>query len=448
LACNHRYLKNPGTQIRYCRHFSLHLIIQIPDKPLIMKYHLSSLLSLFVFVLFVGCEKDEPIPSAGSESVVYDVTYTDHTVLIDSMDVIQSLVRIDSADHIYFFESSNPKVAGLEVDDILLIYGVALRRVTGITQSGGETMVETGYATLNEAIRDGEISWNREISFQEGVIPEVQMQGKDIKLKSATANGFEFEFPYGDFTYRIKFSFTDKKAEVEFEISKDLAGPVKAKFLTKGSIENFYSSTEMKFQNSKLTSFGQKNPGMQGELILNLTVAGSGRDVVTFDFPVVLLKFPMMVGPIPVTINVKVLFVFNCSVPVDGSSQVEVKFTYNSTTGIKYNGTTVSADASMGKQSMDKNIAQTGASSAIAANFGLAFPRLEVGVFEDVIVPWIHTAFLIGGDYTFNPACQQAKSQFIGACGLNLSFLGFSYNANTVLWQEEKVLMQSGDCPQ
>lgn len=411
-----------------------------------MKHHRLSLLSVLVFFLFGGCEKDDPIPPASNESIVYDVTYTDNTVFIDNLDV-QSLVRIDTADYIYYFKSSNPKITELEVNDILLIYGVALRRVTGITRSGGETRVETGYATLNEAIRDGEISWNKEISFKDGVIPDVQMQGQSIELKSATADGFEFEFPYGDFTYRIKFFFTDKKADVEFEISKDLVGSVTAKFLTKGYIENFYSNTEMKFENSKLTEFGQKNPGMQGELILNLTVAGSGKDGITFDFPVVLLKFPMMVGPIPVTINVKVLFVFNCSVPVDGSSQIEVKFTYNSTTGIKYNGTTVSTDASMGDQSMDKNLAHTGASSAIAASFGLAFPRIEIGVFEDLIVPWIHTAFLIGGDYTFNPACQQAKSQFIGACGLNLSFLGFGYNANTVLWQEEKVLLQSGDCP-
>ena len=412
-----------------------------------MKHHLWSLVLLIIFFLFGGCEKDDPILPAGTESIVYDVSYTDHTVFIDSLDV-QSLVRIDEADHIYYFESSDPKIAKLEVNDILLIYGVALRRVTGITQSGGETRVETGYATLNEAIRDGEISWNKEISFQDGVLPDVQMKGQKIEMKSATADGFEFEFPYGDFTYRVKFSFTDKKADVEFEISKDLAGPVNAKFLAKGSIGNFYSSTDMKFKNSKLTKFGQENPGLQGDLLLNLTVAGSGRDVITFDFPVVLLKFPMMAGPIPVTINMKVLFVFNCSVPVDGSSQIEVKFNYNSTTGIQYNGTSVSANASMGDQSMDKNIAQTGASTAIAANFGLAFPRLEIGVFEDVIVPYIQTAFLIGGDYTFNPACQQAKSQFIGACGLNLSFLGFSYNANTVLWQEEKILLQSGDCPQ
>lgn len=423
--------------------YSLSLI----NQSQIMKTHLWSPVLLIIFFLFGGCEKEDPIPPVSNESLVYDVLYTDNTVYIDSLGA-QSLVRIEKASHIYYFESSDPNIAELEVNDILLIHGVALRRVTGLTQSGGETRVETAYATLNEAIRDGTISWNKEISFQDGIFPEVQMKGQAMELKSATSDGFEFEFPYGDFTYRIKFSFTDKKVDVEFEISKDLAGPVTAKFLAKGSIENFYSSTEMKFRNSNLTQFGHENPHMKGELLLNLTVAGSGRDLVTLDFPVVLLKFPMTVGPIPVTINVKVLFVFNCSVPVDGSSQIEVKFNYNSATGIKYNGTNVSANASMGDHSMDKNLAQTGASTAIGANFGLAFPRLEIGVFEDVIVPYIQTAFLIGGDYTFNPACQQAKSQFIGACGLNLSFLGLSYNANTVLWQEEKVLLQTAECPQ
>jgi hypothetical protein len=156
-----------------------------------------------------------------------------------------------------------------------------------------------------------------------------------------------------------------------------------------------------------------------------------------------------MVGPILVMINVKVLFVVNCVVPMDGSAQVDVKFTYNSTAGIKYDGTEVSADASMGDQSMDKNVAQTGASSAIGVNFGLAFPRLEIGIFDEVIVPYIQTAFLIGGDYTFGThPCQQAKSQFIGACGVDFSFLGFEYSANKTLWQKEKVLLKSGDCPE
>jgi hypothetical protein len=34
----------------------------------------------------------------------------------------------------------------------------------------------------------------------------------------------------------------------------------------------------------------------QGELTLNLTVAGSGREEKTFDFPVVLRKYPVTVS--------------------------------------------------------------------------------------------------------------------------------------------------------
>ncbi len=414
-----------------------------------MKYINLSLAAVFVFLLFNTCEKDdnESQPSDNQENLVYDVTLTDNTVFIDSLQV-SSLVKVDTADYIYYFTGSDPKITNLQVDDILFIYGLALRRVTDITYIGDTTRVETGYATLNEAIRDGEISWNKEINFSKGVIPVVQMKGENIPYKSTGSDDFEFEFKYGDYKYRIKFTFNDTAANVEFEITKELAKAVTAKFLATGSIENFYSKTEMKFTDSKLTEFGQKNSNISGNLTLKLIVAGSGRDNIAFDFPVVLLKFPMIVGGMPVIINVKVLFVINCVVPVDGSSQVEVKFTYNSTTGIKYEGTQVSADASIGERDMEEGrTPQTGASSAIGANFGLAFPRLEIGMFGEKVVPWIQTAFLIGGDYTFTPPCQQARSQFIGACGIDFSFYGLGLKVEKTLWKEEKVLLQTAECP-
>lgn len=411
-----------------------------------MKYSKLFLVSILILLLFNTCKKDNPVTPTNNDRTVYDVTLTDNTVYVDSL-AVESITRIDTADYIYYFESNAPAITDLQVDNILLIHGFALRRVTNITQIGNETRVETGYATLNEAIRDGEISWNKEIRFNEGVIPIVDMNGEPIQYKSATANGYEFEFKYGDYTYKIKFAFSETRADVEFEISKNLVNPIKAKFTAKGFIEKFYSNTEMQFENSTLTRFNQKNENMKGELILNLTVAGSGRDEITFKLPVVLLKFPILVGSIPASINLKVLFVINCVVPVDGSSQVEARFSYNSTTGIKYDGLNVSADASIGEQNQEKHIAQTGASTAIGANFGLAFPRLEIAVFDDNIVPWIQTAFLIGGDFTFTPPCQQAKSMFIGACGVDLSFLGFSYSADHTFWQEEKVLLQTAECP-
>jgi hypothetical protein len=411
------------------------------------KVSLFCLISI-LFFLVVSCgdnSTDAGDPPLKNDSTYYDVTYTDNTILIDGA-ALSSIVDVDTANYVYTFMANEPKLANVKTGDILLIHGLALRKVSVVNELGDNIEIETEYATLNEAIKDGTISWNKQIDFKKGVVPSVMMKG-NLQTPRVTADGFDFEFKYGEFTYHIVFSFAETKADITFEITKDVVKNVTAKFTAKGKIEQFNSETNMEYQNQELMRFGQKNTNMKGDLTLNLTVAGSGRDNITFDFPVVLLKYPVLVGPIPVFINVKVLFVLNCVVPVDGSSQVEVKFSYNSVTGIKYENGTVSADASMGDQNMDKNKAQTGASSAIGANFGLAFPRLEIGVFDEVIVPWIQTAFLIGGDYTFTPPCQQARSQFIGACGLDLSFLGFGYSANKTLWQMEKILMKSGDCP-
>ncbi|MCX6225429.1 MAG: hypothetical protein NTV01_11890 [Bacteroidia bacterium] len=86
------------------------------------------LLSVIAILLCTTCSKDDPGTPSGNVSNVFDVTFTDQTVYIDST-VVKSLIRMDTADYIYYFKSSEPKIANLKADDILLIHGLALRRV-------------------------------------------------------------------------------------------------------------------------------------------------------------------------------------------------------------------------------------------------------------------------------------------------------------------------------
>ncbi len=214
-------------------------------------------------------------------------------------------------------------------------------------------------------------------------------------------------------------------------------------------MDNFFSTTEMEFANGKLKKFRQMNTDMKGDLTIGLKVEESGRDNVSYELPAILFQYPALIGPIPVFINVYALFVVNCSVGEAGSSDVEVGFSYQSTTGIKFNGSTVTADATMGDPIMVRNQAETvAAGEATAANFGFAFPRIEIRMYDQAIMPWIQTAFLIGGDFSLYPVCQQARSQYLGACYLDLTFLGLEYSQATTLWQEETMLLQSGSCEQ
>jgi hypothetical protein len=167
---------------------------------------------------------------------------------------------------------------------------------------------------------------------------------------------------------------------------------------------------------------------------------------VNIELPFVLLKYPFMLGPIPVIINVKLQFVAALEVPFDGSSWVKVNFKYDSDIGFKYDGVDVGAAGRLGDYNFGKEQAQTGASSGIVANFGVGFPRVELEMAGEHVVPWAQTAFLIEGNFTpVFPALQQAKAAFIGAVGINLEFFGFGWDGSLTLFQEEQVIYEAGE---
>lgn len=403
-------------------------------------------------ILFLpACEKYNERDGYGDnpsqdDEFVFDVDWTPGTVYFDE-DALSDLQQVDTADYRYYFDESNAEASELLTGDVLVIHGLALRKVTSVNTVNSQIVVETEYATLNEAISDGTVSWDYGVNFTPDLQPEMSIDGQNHQFKRTTDDSFSISTKIGDFDYKITMKFNGNKADVTQEIEKTVGDAVKVKFACEGVIEAFRTTNKIVYKNSELTEYAYGNKGLKGELTVSLTAAGSGSDKISFEFPTTLISFPFMVGPIPVKVNVKVFFVAEAVVPPEGSSQVSAKFTYNSGTGIKYSlGGDVQANGDAGSYTIKKKKAQTGAASAIGINFGLGFPRLEVGIFGSLLVPWVHTAFLIGGDFTFTPACQQAKAAYIGACGYDFGILGYEKKGIKNLWNIEEILLQSGDC--
>lgn len=400
----------------------------------------------FIF-LFNSCsdEKNPTNPTSWTETkTTYDVQYTDNTVVIEQNELSNLLDSDD--DYVYTFQKDFSKAKNLKEGDILLIYGKSLRKVLSVEETSNNISVETEYATLDEAIKDGKMSWDVLCDFQPDATPIIQFQGKDYYPKTLSGDILEWNFEIGDYSYEISMKLLGDKADVKFSVEKEIGSSVKGKFIADGSFERFRSKSELEFNDSKLINFDQENNGLRGECKLSLVVTASGSDNFAGELPIVLFKYPVMVGPIPVFINIKAQIVIKAVVPLDGSAQVTAKFKYDSKTGFKYNGYDFSANANVGPYTIDKEITQTGASGAIGVNFGIGFPRLEVGIFDEVIVPWIQTAFLIGGDFTFTPPCQQAKASFIGGYGVDFSLLGLKASFTRNLWQKDEILLKSGEC--
>ncbi|MCD6345849.1 MAG: hypothetical protein J7L96_00370 [Bacteroidales bacterium] len=416
-----------------------------------MSYNKTTLLFIsFTFLLFSGCQKSVLDygngGSSGKDKFDFDVEWTPGTVYFDE-DALSDLEKVDTADYRYYFSSSNDAAASLASGDIIVIHGLALRKVSSVRTANNQVVVETEYATLNEAVSDGTIEWDYGVSFTPDLKPELLVNGQAHRFKRTSDDTFSISMKIGKYDYKITMKFKGDKADVTQEIERTVGNITKVRFGCEGVIEQFRTSNKITYKDAEVTYYENSNKGLKGDLTVFLDAAGSGSDNINFEFPVTLIKFPFTVGPIPVTVNLKVMFVAKAVVPPEGSSRVSAKFSYNSSTGIKYSwGGGLEVNGDKGSYKIKKERAQTGAASAIGINFGLGFPRLEVGIFGETIVPWVQTAFLVGGDFTFMPACQQAKAAYIGACGYKLGFLGLGYEGTKTLWNIEEVLLKSGDC--
>ena len=404
-------------------------------------------LCLVVMPVLTTCSKDGFSGSKKSEAK-FDASFTDQTVYFDASETEKDVVSINSA-NTFTFKSTSEKAQKLKKGDIILLHGTALRKADKVTTQGGNIVVETVAATLDELIEDGTIEWSSYCDFNPNMQLSIMVGDSLYAPITRAGKDVSFNFDFGDYNYAISMTMNGEDAKVKLEVTKKILGSnVKAKLAAEGTMYAFYSQNKITYQKGKLKDYTNANKNLKGDLTLSATLAGSGNASINFVPAVMLGTYPLMVGPIPVLITVKMQIVINVVVPMDGSASISTRFKYDSETGFTYNGTQTSAKGRIGSYSFDKDGVDVGASSSIAVNFGIGFPRIEIGLFGNVIVPWIQTAFLINGDYTFYPACKRVQASYIGAYGVNLSFLGFSAKPveEKNLWQQDIAFIKSGEC--
>lgn len=383
------------------------------------------------------------------DSFEFDVDVSPDTVMVDEAH-LSLLLASDEETHVYEFDAAGAQNAGLTfaAGVPLAIHGIAVRRITSATESGGRIIVETEPVSLNEVITDGVIGWDYGVEFTAEKVRAIEIPGYG-KVAVQEDTPIEFELEVGDYTYGIKATLGGEVATFEFTVTKDLGGLAQGKFVAQGEIRRFRSRDAIDFAGGELQDFDHELNGMRGEATLELVVTASGGDAVNFELPVPVFELPFVVGFVPVVLEIKAQFVINASVPVDGSSRVQAQFSYDSNLGISYDGVNVQAGGSLGGITFGEGVHETGASSAVSANFGVGFPRVELSIAGGTVVPWAQTAFLIGGSYTFYPACQTADVLFLGALGFDLTVLDWNlFSGSKTLFQEKLPLLRAGDCPE
>jgi hypothetical protein len=400
-----------------------------------------------------GCSsKSNPTgPVWTNDSVYANIVYDDSTKVFNQND-LSNLMSIDTANQIYYFSPNSSKAASLQAGDNVVIGNYSYFKVTSVTNEGSDIAVQGEFAPFTDVVKDADISWDYGIIFDKDKFMQAIKKTKGATIQTVTGDSIGFGFKFPPFEYSIGISFSSTQVNITIIAEKIVADTKVARLVVTGVLNKFKTTGKIKIRNHVLQDFNANNNYQEGEFELKVTAAGSGNDI-GIEVPLPLLKFPIAGIPF-VWFEIKCLVVMNAVLPADASTFLDYKFKYNADFGLQYDPGTQSCNNTVNLRSndfqeMDKP--HSASASAMEMSWGIAVPRFEVNVgvpeFFNTTVGWIQAAYLVGGDYTFYPACQEAKADFLGAYGWSLGAFGMSVASGTGnLWKQEKVFLKAGNC--
>ncbi|HTC24867.1 MAG TPA: hypothetical protein VK688_10910, partial [Gemmatimonadales bacterium] len=100
----------------------------------------------------------------------FDVTWNPNTVRLTRAETTHALKRVSRSGATFTFDGGEPKIRDLKPGQILLVWGIALRKVTAVEPRGNAIVVRTDLVSLPEAIQNGHIAWKSKADLSQGIV--------------------------------------------------------------------------------------------------------------------------------------------------------------------------------------------------------------------------------------------------------------------------------------
>lgn len=367
-----------------------------------------------------------------------DAELGNETKFIDDQTAESAMIDADSENRTYTFDQQTLADAGVElnVGEVMLISKVALGRITSVSESNGEVVVETEFASLNEAFENADIEWNQTFEFTDEVLENSVMvyKGKEYapKQDDEACAGLQdgcigWEFEVGEYTLKGRIVGQGANAEVIVIMSKQI-GNESVAFRAESTIQSIDNYTNIQIEDHETKQFDFGNPNMQGKVKVSLSAAGGGVGPDLSFGPHTMIRFPFTIGPLPVILAVKVRTVAKIEVVSNASATAEANFTYSGNAGITYDGTDLIPNKGGGIESPQISGGSGDLAAAIGLNvdvqWGFTAPELELQLFGNTLVPYLRPEFFIGANLKWGPVCQNVNLRYNVSSGLDLRFLG------------------------
>lgn len=423
-------------------------------------YHKFFLVTL-LFTLLVSCSdsstSSEDPDSNGNGEIPQTENFTaepgDRTTYISSSVSQTSLVDSNEETHTYTFRRDALENEGIsfEAGDILLIEGLALRKVRTVTDSGGNVTLETDFATLNEAFRNADIDHAMSIDFTENIAEKIALEyeGRLLKAKSdEDGTGGEWKYELGDVTVEGALSAKASSAAIQLLVKYD-TGDVSGAMITTATISNLRTETGVRIEDHETKHFSFNNPGLRGDIELEFVMAGGNSEEFNYAPPMPAIVVPFTIGPIPALLRIGTAFVFKLDLGATGSATYETSFSFDGDMGFRVEGSEFTPVLSGGLRDPSASSAEgnaAGFGGTVAGQYGIAVPDISLSMFGNAVVPYLRSEFYIGASYTF-PTCSKLFSRYELKAGVDMNFFGMAnLNINNQLAETSPHDYESDGC--
>jgi hypothetical protein len=112
-----------------------------------------------------GASSEAPLNLLATPGSKFEVTFKPATVVIDADTTRKSFQGISADGAIFVFDASSPLISKLHPGSVMLLQGLALKKVVAREEHGDAVLIATTPATLTDAIENGHIHWDAPISF-------------------------------------------------------------------------------------------------------------------------------------------------------------------------------------------------------------------------------------------------------------------------------------------
>jgi hypothetical protein len=335
---------------------------------------------------------------------VYDVTYTPETVVL-SADIAQHHLKTASADGATFtFDAASSDVRALKPGSVMLLTGVALRRVTQVQPLGDSIVVATGDAEITDAIKDGTIQAQTSVDFGSVVMgPGPAHTGRDpldifslvtpayADTTTTTVGGpGSFSVKIDPFQYSVKFTAAADRLNIDMAIQNTVDN---MSVTSSGYLKNYQAVVNILIKDKTITKLDFQNSGLDGEMVVNWTAAtvvagpltkiASWSDLLKKYQPLrqAAFTFPFLIGPIPFSIKFSTGITFTPAFTSKNSiCKGSMTVHYSGSGGFTVNNGNVQSSGQITQPTQANPKTQILSLGPIGFTVAVEFPRAELGM--------------------------------------------------------------------